>query len=521
MPSPGSSPARRSQCAMRREAQLELAEGLDPLAVAVDQRRLVGTLLRNRGHCRHGARASLAPCRANALHSTRGAANLARMSDAVRDLLAFIDASPTPYHAIAETVRRLAAAGFRECSESELWSLSPGDRRWVVRNGGSLVAFQVGSESPVEGGFRIVGAHSDSPNLRAKPLADVNAHGYRQLAVEPYGGVLLHTWLDRDLSLAGRVTLRDGAATRTALLDFGRPLVRIPSLAIHLNREIRETGLKLNPQTQALPLLGLEDAPSFAALVATELRAQQLADVAPEDLLAHDLMLYDVQPSSALGADGAFIAAPRLDNLASCHAAVSALLARHGAASSAAPRARSSSTTTRRSAARARRAPPARSCSSRSSASSPASRAASRRASRARAPRSLLVSADMAHARAPELRRQARARPPPGARARPGDQVEREPVVRERRPHGRRVRRAVRAGRRRAAALQLAQRPAVRLDDRPDHRRAHRHSDRRRRQSHALDALLPRDGGLRRRRAHDPRAPGVLRRRIERTGESR
>jgi aspartyl aminopeptidase len=248
------------------------------------------------------------------------------MSDAARDLLAFIDASPTPYHAIAEATRRLAAAGFCDCAESELWALSPGDRRMVVRNGGSLVAFQVGSESPVEGGFRIVGAHSDSPNLRAKPRADAAAHGYRQLAIEPYGGVLLHTWLDRDLSLAGRVTLREGAATRTVLLDFARPLVRIPSLAIHLNREIRESGLKLNAETQVVPVLGLEGVPSLAALVATELRARKLADVSAEDVLAHDLMLYDVQPSAALGADGAFLVAPRLDNLASCHAALSALL---------------------------------------------------------------------------------------------------------------------------------------------------------------------------------------------------
>ena len=252
------------------------------------------------------------------------------MPDAARDLLEFIDASPTPYHAIAEVSRRLAGAGFRECREDELWALSPGDRRLVVRNGGSLVAFQVGSESPVEGGFRIVGAHSDSPNLRAKPLADVTAHGYRQLAVEPYGGLLLHTWLDRDLSLAGRVTLRERSGPRTLLLDFTRPLLRVPSLAIHLNREIRENGLKLNPETQSLPILGLEDAPPLAALVATELRAQQLADVGPEDLLAHDLMLYDAQPSAALGADGAFLAAPRLDNLASCHAAVSALLGAAG-----------------------------------------------------------------------------------------------------------------------------------------------------------------------------------------------
>ncbi|HTO07304.1 MAG TPA: M18 family aminopeptidase [Myxococcota bacterium] len=248
------------------------------------------------------------------------------MPDPSRDLLAFIDAAPTPYHAVAEVSRRLAERGFRACSESELWSLSPGDRRFVVRNGGSLLAFQVGDESPVEGGFRIVGAHSDSPNLRAKPRADVSAHGYRQLAVEPYGGVLLHTWLDRDLSLAGRVTLRERDGARTVLVDFGRPLLRIPSLAIHLNREIRESGLKLNPETQALPVVGLEGAPGLAALVATELRAQQLADVAPEDVLAHELMLYDAQPAAALGADGAFLAAPRLDNLASCHAATTALL---------------------------------------------------------------------------------------------------------------------------------------------------------------------------------------------------
>ena len=250
------------------------------------------------------------------------------MSDAARDLIAFIDASPTPYHAVAETVRRLARAGFRDCPEADLWSLEPGDRRVVVRNGGSLVAFAVGSESPVDGGFRIVGAHTDSPNLRLKPRADKSAEGYRQLAVEPYGGILLHTWLDRDLSIAGRVTLRDGDrdAVRTVLLDFGRPLARVSSLAIHLNRDLKEKGLQLNPQTHALPLVGLEDAPPLATLVATELRAQRIADVAPDAILAFDLMLYDVQPSAIIGADGAFIAAPRLDNLASCHAAVSALL---------------------------------------------------------------------------------------------------------------------------------------------------------------------------------------------------
>ena len=130
------------------------------------------------------------------------------MVDAVADLLAFIDRSPTPYHAVAEATARLRAGAFRELSEGDAWDLSSGDRRYVVRGDGSLVAFQLGSRPPADGGFRGIGAHTDSPNLRAKPLADVTAHGYRQLAVEPYGGVLLHTWLDRDLSLAGRVSVR-------------------------------------------------------------------------------------------------------------------------------------------------------------------------------------------------------------------------------------------------------------------------------------------------------------------------
>ena len=248
------------------------------------------------------------------------------MADAVADLLAYIDRSPTPYHAVAETVRRLVASGYVESRESDVWELSPGDKRYVVRGEGSLVAFQVGAVSPAEGGFRIVGAHSDSPNLRLKPRADVTAHGYRQYAVEPYGGVLLHTWMDRDLSLAGRVTVSEDGATRTVLLDFGRPLLRVPNLAIHLSREQKSEGLKLNAQQHMVPLVGGEDAPPLGDLVASELRAQGLADVKPEDVLAFDLMTYDVQPSAAVGVRGEFVVAPRLDNLASCHAGLVALL---------------------------------------------------------------------------------------------------------------------------------------------------------------------------------------------------
>ena len=248
------------------------------------------------------------------------------MSEFVADLLAYIDLSPTPYHAVAVSIHRLEQNGYRGLSENELWSLEPGGRHYVVRNEGSLLAFEVGSESPAEAGFRIIGAHTDSPNLRLKPLPDVTANGYRQLAVEPYGGVLLHTWLDRDLSLAGRVSVQSRGGVETLLLDFGRPLLRVPNLAIHLNREIGEKGLKLNPQEHLAPLIGLEDGPELRDLVAVELRAQGISDFPTEKVLAFDLMAYDTQASGVSGARGEFIHAPRLDNLASCHAGLCALL---------------------------------------------------------------------------------------------------------------------------------------------------------------------------------------------------
>ncbi|MFP6624395.1 MAG: M18 family aminopeptidase [Myxococcota bacterium] len=249
------------------------------------------------------------------------------MSDPIADLIRYIDRSPTPYHAVAETSARLRAAGYQQLAEDAVWELAPGDRRFLERNEGSLVAFEVGMESPASGGFHVIGAHTDSPNLRLKPLADVTAHGYRQLAVEPYGGVLLHTWLDRDLSLAGRVTVQSRAGVQTLLLDFGRPLIRIPNLAIHLDREASKEGLKLNAQKHLMPVLGLEDAPELFDMVTVELRAQGITEFPTEKLLAYDLMAYDTQTSGVSGARGEFIHAPRIDNLASCHAALTSLVA--------------------------------------------------------------------------------------------------------------------------------------------------------------------------------------------------
>ncbi len=250
------------------------------------------------------------------------------MNDDARDLLRYIDASPSPYHAVAETVSRLRAAGFRELDERIAWQLDAGDRVFVTRGGTTVAAFVIGRRAPVDAGLRMVLAHTDSPNLRLKPSPDAAAAGTALLGVEPYGGVLFHTWLDRDLGLAGRVFVRGERGLETVLLDARTPLLRIPSLAIHLNRGVNTDGLVVNPQKH-LPALhaladsGLRDARGLLALAAE----RQGAGLDPEALLGWDVALVDVQPACLLGAAGEFVSAPRLDNLASCHAAVRALIA--------------------------------------------------------------------------------------------------------------------------------------------------------------------------------------------------
>ena len=240
------------------------------------------------------------------------------------DLAVFLDAARTPYHAVRELSRRLIGAGFTEFREQGSWQLEPHTRGFVVRSGGSIVAFEIGTRPPVDAGFVLIGAHSDSPNLRLKPVPDLISAGYRQLAVEVYGGVLLSTWLDRDLSVAGRLVFADGSAQ---LIDLERPVCRIPNVAIHLNREVNSAGLILNPQTQLLPVLGLEAMTGgFAELLAEGLRDTPASGARSEDVLGFDLCLYDTQRATFAGAVGEFLFASRLDNLASCHAALHALL---------------------------------------------------------------------------------------------------------------------------------------------------------------------------------------------------
>jgi aspartyl aminopeptidase len=250
------------------------------------------------------------------------------MLESARDLLAFIDAAPTPYHAVFEIARRLGSAGFTEIEEADAWQVEPGARHYVVRGDGSIIAFERGTASPAEAGFRGIGAHTDSPNLRIKPNADVSAGGQRLLRAEPYGGVLLHSWFDRDLGLAGRVALRgETEQLRTRLLRMDDLSIRVPNLAIHLNREIREQGFQANAQQHMVPLLGLGSAPALKDLLSQRLQQEHGEHVAPEDILGYDLMAYDLQPSALGGHEDAYVYAPRLDNLASCHAGVVALAA--------------------------------------------------------------------------------------------------------------------------------------------------------------------------------------------------
>ena len=237
------------------------------------------------------------------------------------DLLAFIDASPSPFHACATAAERLDAAGFTELSEADAWPAGPGRR--FLRRGGSLVAWATGEAHTPADPFRIVGAHTDSPNLRVKPHADSGNVGYRQLAVEVYGGALLNSWLDRDLGLSGRVVVRDGSGTAERLLRVDRPLLRVPQLAIHLDRDISANGLKLNPQQHLAPIWGLGSvAPgSFRTFVADQVGA------AAADVLGWDLMAHDLTPSTLAGVDEELVSAPRLDNLCSSWAGLTGLVA--------------------------------------------------------------------------------------------------------------------------------------------------------------------------------------------------
>lgn len=240
-----------------------------------------------------------------------------------QDLLNFIDASPSPWHAVASAASLLQAHDFVALSEYDAWQLQSGGRYFLQR-GGAMVAFILGAQAAKKTGLRMVGAHTDSPGLRLKPKAAFQSGGYHQLGVEIYGGPILATFTDRDLSLAGRVCVKDSATVSTHLVRFDESLVRLPNLAIHMNRTVNEDGLKLNKQT-GLPLIlsGLQEnlipEKQLNLLIANKLNIQ------PDAILSMELTVYDLQKGGFWGANQEFIANSQLDNLAMCHAGITAL----------------------------------------------------------------------------------------------------------------------------------------------------------------------------------------------------
>lgn len=243
-----------------------------------------------------------------------------------QDLLDYIDASPSPWHAVKSTIAQLETNGFEPLIENESWKLRENGRYYVTRDGASIIAFILGRNPITTAGFRIVGAHTDSPGLRLKPKAAMANSGIAQAGVEVYGGPILATFTDRDLSLAGRVNVMNASSYSSHLLHLTDSILRLPNLAIHMNREVNSKGLLLDKQTQLPLIFGFAADTKEAQSTLTQAIANNL-NVSSADILTWDLNVYDTQQGTFWGADQTFIANSQLDNLASCHAALHAMLA--------------------------------------------------------------------------------------------------------------------------------------------------------------------------------------------------
>ena len=246
----------------------------------------------------------------------------------VQNLLDFIDASPSPWHVIDSIEARLAmeTPPWQGLDETSKWTLQPGGRYYVVRGGSSIILFVQGQKPLTETGFKIIGAHTDSPGLRIKPNAASSADGLLRLGVEIYGGPILATFTDRDLSLAGQIAYKNAQGNIASMLvKFDQPLLRLPNLAIHLNRTVNEDGLKLQKQNELPLILSILTEQQLPKVFFSTLLQQQTG-IAAERILSWDLAVYDTQKGAFWGAESEFYADSQLDNLASCHAALQALL---------------------------------------------------------------------------------------------------------------------------------------------------------------------------------------------------
>ena len=244
----------------------------------------------------------------------------------IQNLLSFIDNSPSPWHVVDTIESLLKPFQFTKLDETARWQLEPGGRYYVVRDDSSIILFVLGTKPLVESGFKIVGAHTDSPGLRIKPNASNSKEGFARLNVEIYGSPILATFTDRDLSLVGRVCFKnDQGEIASQLIKFDSPLLRLPNLPIHMNRNVNEDGLKLHKQNELPLILSALAEPQLPADYFFSLLQQQLG-IGNARILSWDLAAYDTQKGVIWGAEEEFYSNSQLDNLASCHAALQALL---------------------------------------------------------------------------------------------------------------------------------------------------------------------------------------------------
>jgi len=244
---------------------------------------------------------------------------LQMVSPFIGRLADFLDRSPTPWHAVANISELLERAGFIRLDERSMWTLEAGASYFVVRSDGALVAWRQPADVV---GWTLFGAHTDSPNLRVRPEPIVKKHGYFQLGLEVYGSVLLSTWFDRDLSLAGRVAIANEGSVLSELVDFERAVGVVPNLAIHLNRDAN-SGRNINPQEE-LPMI-LARAEKDAELDFKELLAREL-DRSPRDIAAFEICAYPTERAQIVGLEQELLASARLDNLLSCFIVVEAIV---------------------------------------------------------------------------------------------------------------------------------------------------------------------------------------------------
>lgn len=245
------------------------------------------------------------------------------------DLLDFLNASPVNFFAVKETARRLEAEGYKRFNaEDKLISVKAGDKFYVTKNDSSIFAFHIGKKTLGEGGFHIICAHSDSPTFRIKPNAEITCEGgITKLNTEVYGGAILSTWFDRPLSIAGRVIVKgkDAMHPETKLLCVEQPILIIPNLAIHFNRQVND-GVSISKQKDMLPILGIVSNALERGNLLMNVITEQLG-INASDILDFDLYLFDTTPACHAGVHDEFISAGRIDDLSMVHAGLSALLA--------------------------------------------------------------------------------------------------------------------------------------------------------------------------------------------------